>query len=373
MLQNTTTDTEVITADASIITVDEVRQVIPDHSPLYVGSGTTVLVHMVPTASVGTVAVHVRKVVNGVRTTSHQHTAAQDPGGKVKISKMFSTSLGLSSHNGAANWTTADFIEAHSRVVRSGLHNFEGCKIPIPTLIRYDRFKVALGNNITAKDQRVLDLLEFGMPLDCNESVGVKKQQRNHFSAVSYPKAIEDYLGKDGGSNAILGPFDESPILDLRFSPLMTVPKEESKRRVIVDFSFPAGHAINDGISKATYLDHKVEFSLPSVQSMIGRINALGKGCLLYKRDLKSAFRQFSTDPGDYRFTGMSWKNKIYIDTRLAMGLRSSAFCCQSVTEIVAKIASEKAHGSFARKVTKILVEKMVKKSIQINFIFTYP
>ena len=40
----------------------------------------------------------------------------------------------------------------------------------------------------------------------------------------------------------------------------------------------------------------------------------------------------------------MSWDDKIYIDTRLAMGLRSSAYCCQSVTEIVAKIAGEKAH-----------------------------
>ena len=64
-----------------------------------------------------------------------------------------------------------------------------------------------------------------------------------------------------------------------------------NKRRIIVDFSFPAGRSINEGIPKATYLDHKVEFSLPSVQSMVSRINFLGKGCLLYKRDLKHAFR----------------------------------------------------------------------------------
>ena len=67
----------------------------------------------------------------------------------------------------------------------------------------------------------------------------------------------------------------------------MSVPKEIDNRRVIVDFSFPPGKSINDGISKATYLDFEVNFSLPSVQSMINRLNDLGPGCLLYKRDLK--------------------------------------------------------------------------------------
>ena len=34
----------------------------------------------------------------------------------------------------------------------------------------------------------------------------------------------------------------------------------------------------------------------------------------------------------------------MYIDTKLAMGLRSAAFCCQSVTQIIAKIASRSCH-----------------------------
>ena len=75
---------------------------------------------------------------------------------------------------------------------------------------------------------------------------------------------------------------------------------------------------------------------------MADRLNELDKGCLLYKRDLKGAFRQFNIDPGNYRFTGINWDGDIYIDTRLAMGLRSAAFCCQSVTEIVVNIAHQK-------------------------------
>lgn len=78
----------------------------------------------------------------------------------------------------------------------------------------------------------------------------------------------------------MLGPFKLSPIPNLCFSPLMSVPKEETKRRVIVDFSFPPGRSVNDGISKTTYLDFDVEFSLPSVNSMVSRVNHLGPGRL---------------------------------------------------------------------------------------------
>ena len=225
----------------------------------------------------------------------------------------------------------------------SGRFNFESCKIPIPTKIRYDRIRDALGDKVSTKEQRVLSLLKYGMPIDCKPGFGVSRKQKNHFSALSFKDAIIDYLEKNVQCQALLGPFKISPILGLCFSPLMSVPKEGAKRRVIVDFSFPPGQAINDGISKATYLEFEVDFSLPSVQSMVSRINFLGLGCLLYKRDLKGAFRQFPSDPGDYSSTGVSYGDTIYIDTRLAMGLRSAAFCCQSVTEIIAKIAGMNA------------------------------
>ena len=262
-----------------------------------------------------------------------------------QISRRSSYSLSCpSDSNRVVSWSTQDFINAHKAVRVSGKFNFQGCRIPVPTAIRHDRIEAALGPNISPEEQKVVSLLKFGMPINCNPNFGVKKPQNNHFSAVSYKKQVNDYILKNVNSQAMLGPFQMPPISDLCFSPLMTVPKEESKRRVIVDFSFPPGRAINEGISRSTYLDSEIKFSLPSVHSMVSRINALGPGCLLYKRDLKGAFRQFSTDPGDYCFTGVHWQGNIFLDTRLAMGLRSSAYLCQAVTEIVARIASVKAH-----------------------------
>ena len=75
----------------------------------------------------------------------------------------------------------------------------------------------------------------------------------------------------------------------------MSVPKEDAERK-----------SINDGTPQLSYLNEIIEFNLPSVKSMIDRINELGKGCLLFKRDLKGAFRQFSLDPGSYSYTGLS-------------------------------------------------------------------
>ena len=240
------------------------------------------------------------------------------------------------------SWDCNDFIDVHNMIRESGKFNFEGCKIPIPTAIRHDKIRLALGSEITPKEDRVLSLVEFGMPIGCSASYGVRKPQKNHYSALSFKKEVSEYFSKGVQSKALLGPFKSSPIPDLCFSPLMSVPKEDTTRRIIVDFSFPPGKAVNDGISKDSYLDLVVEFSLPSVMSMVDRLNELGIGCLLYKRDLKGAFRQFGIDPGDFRFTGLSWGDVIFIDTRLAMGLRSSAYCCQSVTEIIAKIAGKK-------------------------------
>ena len=242
------------------------------------------------------------------------------------------------------SWNTEDFIRVHKLVKHSGKYNFEGCRIPIPTAIRYDRLEAALGGDATPKECRVLSLLKFGMPINCKPNFGVLKQQKNHFSAVAHKQAIQDYLDKNLQAKALLGPFKHPPIPELCFSPLMSVPKENHKRRVIVDFSFPAGKAINDGIPKVSYLDFAVEFSLPSVHSMVSRVNELGPGCLLYKRDLKGAFRQFCIDPRDYNLTGVSWEGSVYLDTRRAMGLRSASYCCQSVTELVAEIARKKAH-----------------------------
>ena len=225
------------------------------HSQGCVEIGTSVPAHLLKDATGYMFAVPAQMLENQVSSTRHPPMITPEVTIEI-IGLEFSSSStnSLSSNSWGVKWDTSEFLEAHRAVKASGKFNFEGCRIPIPTPIRYDRMKEALGSEISPKEQRVLSLLEFGMPLDCNPAFGVKEKQKNHSSAVSFKDAIDEYVCKGVHSQALLGPFNYSPINNLCFSPLMSVPKEDARRRVIVDFSFPPGRAINDGISKLTYL-----------------------------------------------------------------------------------------------------------------------
>ena len=60
-----------------------------------------------------------------------------------------------------------------------------------------------------------------------------------------------------------------------------------------------------------------------------------GWGCLLFKIDLKRAYRQIFIDPGDMSCLGYCVDNELYFDTTLAMGLRSAAAICQKCTDVL--------------------------------------
>ena len=111
--------------------------------------------------------------------------------------------------------------------------------------------------------------------------------------------------------------------------------RDSVERRVILDLSFPAGSAINDGISKSSYLDSEVNLILPKVDDLVELIKVKGKGCLLFKRDLKRAYRQIPVDPGDVPLLGYIFENQVFFDKYLSMDLRSVAHIYQRVTNAV--------------------------------------
>ena len=57
---------------------------------------------------------------------------------------------------GNIKWEVNDFIDAHKSIKSSGCYNYQHCKIPIPTSIRYDRLREELGENISPRDERML-------------------------------------------------------------------------------------------------------------------------------------------------------------------------------------------------------------------------
>lgn len=233
-------------------------------------------------------------------------------------------------------------LQLHATVFNSGLPNFMGCRIPVESGINISYFRKQL---IGYSDYGICDLLEFGFPIGVNldnvaNSMPVVSESHNHLGARQFPQAIESYLEKEHKKGAIIGPFKCNPFaFNIRVSPLNTVPKNSGcDRRVILDLSWPRGSSVNDFISKKEYVGQEVKLSYPTVDSLINIIRRKGMGCLMFKKDLSRAYRQLPVDPGDWCYLAYKWKKHIFMDTVLAMGLRSACMCCQRTTDAVSYI-----------------------------------
>ena len=61
-------------------------------------------------------------------------------------------------------------------------------------------------------DQQLLQLLEFGFPLDFNRNCPLRQEMGNHKSAVDFPDDFDAYIDEEIKYNAILGLFKNKPI-----------------------------------------------------------------------------------------------------------------------------------------------------------------
>ena len=109
-----------------------------------------------------------------------------------------------------------------------------------------------------------------------------------------------------------------------------------------MDLSWPEGTSVNSGIDKNVYLGETISLLYPSLDSLTAIIVKKGPGTLLFKTDLKRAYRQIFVDPGDMHLLAFKWKDKIYVDRTLPFGLRSAAYICQRVTNMIRFLLKER-------------------------------
>ena len=190
-------------------------------------------------------------------------------------------------------------------------------------------------------DEIICDFLEFGWPIGYMSDTLPTFDLRTHRGALDFPDQVNAYLSTELKLGRIAGPFDTVPLAQgFVVSPLNTVEKRDSEEsRVIVDLSWPYGHSLNDGIPNDSYLEKPLVLRYPTIDDMVDAVVTLGRGCHLYKRDLRKAYCQFPVDPKDYPFLGYTWDNHFYFDNILTMGLRSAAMACQRSTLAVAWIS----------------------------------
>lgn len=186
-------------------------------------------------------------------------------------------------------------------------------------------------------DQRLVDYvisgISSGFRLGFDPSaVSLKSAAQNMPSASLQPSVIDQYLLNELEKGRIAGPYSISPLPSLHVSRFGVIPKkyQPGKWRLILDLSSPMGHSVNDGIPKEPF-----SLQYMRVDDVISGIMSYGRGALMAKFDVESAYRNVPVHSDDRYLLGMKWRGNYFIDLALPFGLRSAPFIFSSIADLL--------------------------------------
>ena len=224
-------------------------------------------------------------------------------------------------------------IEAHKIIRTSAVPNFMGARIPVSGQLNINAWKYYPD---TSKywDKQIVDLLQYGFPLDFDHSRTLEATHVNHSSALKFPEHVNSYIESEMKYGAILGPFEDHPFHCHIYRFLTREKLNSSNRRVILDLSFPVGKSVNDGVAKDKYLNTYFELNYSFVDTVVNSLKALGTETLLYKIDISHAFRHIRIDPGDLDLLGLKHE-QLFIDCTLLFSFRHGSVFFQRCTDAI--------------------------------------
>lgn len=139
-------------------------------------------------------------------------------------------------------------------------------------------------------------------------------------SASLNSTAIFNCIYEELKQKRMSGPFTGPPLQNFRTSPIGVIPKKDSNKfRMITDLSSPKSISINDFIN-----DSEASVSFNNFDSAVSIVSSLGRGALMAKLDIKSAFRICPVRQEDWHYLGFSFLGFYFVDLCLPFGLRSS-------------------------------------------------
>ena len=116
-----------------------------------------------------------------------------------------------------------------------------------------------------------------------------------------------------------------------------------TKRRAIVDLSWPHGLSVNAGVAKNKYLVTYFELRYPSVDNIGQTVEEVGPSALMFKVDISRAFRHLKIDPGDLDLLGLC-HNKYFIDGSLPFGFRHRTTFFQHCSDAIRYIMASRGY-----------------------------
>ena len=228
----------------------------------------------------------------------------------------------------------------------TGLPNYKQARFPVRSNLNLPAWEKHLADY---PDQRVYQYLKFGFPLSLTDPDSIHNINiSNHFSALQYPEAIQQYLDKEKAHGAILGPFSDIPSVNFHCSPMLTRPKDTDKRRVILNLSYPKGQSLNDNVDKQLFDGKRFTLKFPTIDDICNEIGKNPNEILMSKIDISRAFRNLRIDPGDALKFGLSWRGQYYQDLSAAFGWIHGSASFQLVADVITHIMKRKGFKTFA-------------------------
>ena len=254
----------------------------------------------------------------------------------------------MSSYAGTDTSKFQETIDIINRVVDSGQHNYEHCKININTT-----WNIALLESLLTNyhDREIVDMLKYGFPIEHSDTATLEMGDRNHLGATNYAEHIDKYVKKEVKLGGTIGPFDAIPFkCKVGISPLSSRSKKgTAERRVILDCSWPLGRSLNDGMSKDSYLGECIDLKYPTVDMLARKVHELhmadgSRPIYFFKEDLDRAFRQLRACPKSVPLMGYRWRQCYYFDLVMIMGCRIAPYICQRTSTMITYIMGEMGH-----------------------------
>lgn len=147
----------------------------------------------------------------------------------------------------------------------------------------------------------------------------VAYDSKNLKSVFQNPDLVSKKIQSEIDLGRIAGPFIHRPISNLRCSPIGLIPKKTGGFRLITNLSHPVHNSVNSFIGTEY---STVKYS--SFDHAISIIQRLGKGAMIGKMDLKSAFRLLPVYPGCFDLLGFQFNDYYFIDKMMPMGCSES-------------------------------------------------
>ena len=228
-------------------------------------------------------------------------------------------------------------ISVRNIIAGTKVANYRQARIQLPSRFNFDLWYKCLDGYI---DIQVVDYLHFGFPLSVNDGFVAHAVDYNHSSATKFHKHVQEYLNTEMAEKALLGPFNKHPLENFNISPIMSRPKGNDKRRIIVDLSWKGEHSLNANVTPH-YDGIPYILRYPSLDLIQKRVVHLGHTACIFKIDISRAFRNLPVDPIDVNCLGLYWDNSYFIDLSIPFGYIHGSACCQRVTDAIRYICAK--------------------------------